>query len=121
VPLLRAQVERELAVVSLRRAAREIGISPNALRNFVRGADPRSSTRHRLERWLASRPGPSRGPSVAAFVRLLERVTPDLPPTDATGLGRDVSRLLVDAYRRRRLPAPRWVRELARHYGAGAE
>jgi hypothetical protein len=115
---LRTAVERELATVSLREAARQIGVSPNALRNFVRGAEPRQMTRHRLERWLAERPGAAAGPSLSTFVRLLENITPDLPRRDAAVLGREMSELLLDAYRRRQLAAPRWVREVARHYGS---
>jgi len=121
VPMLRAAVERELAVVSLRRAAAEIGLSPNALRNFVRGAQPRATTRLRLEHWVAGRPAAAPGPSLPAFVRLLEQVTPDLPPRDASALGRDVTQLLLDVYRRRHLRPPRWVREVARHYGTPAD
>lgn len=102
--------------MSLRQAARETGMSPNALRNFVRGAHPRATTRSRLERWLASRPAAAGGPSLSAFVRLLEDVTPDLPPKDAAALGREMTRLLLDAYDRRHVPPPRWVREVARHY-----
>lgn len=121
VPLLRAAVERELTNTSLRQAAREIGLSPNALRNFVRGAEPRATTRHRLERWLASRGARGRGPSLSAFVRLIEHVTPDLPPREARELGREMSQLLVDAYERQHVPPPRWVRELARHYLTGRD
>jgi hypothetical protein len=116
--LLRTAVERELATVSLREAAREIGLSPNALRNFVRGAHPRATTRHLLERWLGQRPGAAGGPSVSNFVRLLENITPDLPRREAAALGREMSTLLLDAYRRRQIPPPRWVREVARHYGS---
>lgn len=119
VPLLRTAVERQLTNISLRQAAREIGLSPNALRNFVRGAEPRTTTRHRLERWLASRGAPAGGPSLSAFVRLIEDVTPDLPPREARALGREMSQLLIDAYQRQHHPAPRWVRELARHYLTG--
>lgn len=121
IPLLRVAVERELATVSLRRAAREIGLSPNAVRNFVRGARPRTTTRHRLERWLASRPAARSGPSLSTFVRLLGEVTPGLPPRETAALGREVSQLLLEAYRRRHLPPPRWVREVARHYGSSSE
>ena len=121
VAALRTAVERELAVVSLRRAAGEIGLSPNALRNFVRGAEPRATTRARLERWVAGRPGVPPGPSLSAFVRLLEELTPDIPSRDATTLGRDVTQLLLDVYHRRHLSPPRWVREVARHYGTPAD
>lgn len=119
VTLLRARVEAALSGMSLRRAAREIGLSPNALKNFVAGATPRNATRMRLERWLATRP-PAPGTSVADFVRLVGHVAGGLPLRDADALGREVSKLLFEAYERRRLPPPRWVRELAQHYRAEA-
>lgn len=117
VTLLRARVEAALSQVSLRQAARELGLSPNALKNFVAGAKPRTGTRLRLERWLATRP-PAPGTSVADFVRLVGQVAGGLPSREADALGREVSKLLFDAYQRRRLPPPRWVRELAQHYRA---
>lgn len=118
VALLRAAVERELSRTSLRRAAQDIGLSPNALRNFVRGAEPRRATRVRLERWIATRPQPDRGPSLARFLDLLGALTPELPAAETRAIARHLTDDLVDAYRRMRLPPPRWVRELARHYHA---
>ncbi|MBI2537683.1 MAG: hypothetical protein HYW06_12135 [Gemmatimonadetes bacterium] len=115
VAVLRARIEAELGRVSLRRAAREIGLSPNALRNFVAGAEPRIGTRVSLERWLATRPAAA-GTTVEDFLRLMGQVTRGLPVRDAKVLGREVSRLLVDTYERRKLPPPRWVRELTHHY-----
>ena len=120
VPVLRDAVERELAGVSLRQAAREIGISPNGLRNFVAGASPRLTTRRRFERWLASRPNPSGGPSVGRFLELVEGLSPDLAPRDARAIARHLTEDLVDAYHRTDRPLPRWVRELASHYDTGA-
>lgn len=116
VPALRAAVERELADLSLRRAAREIGLSPNALKNFLNGAVPRRTTRARLERWLRSRPAERGAPSLQRFLRLVGEITPDLPSGEAAAIGREVSRLILDAYRRQQIPPPRWVRELAQHY-----
>lgn len=116
VPILRGTIERELTTLSLRQAAREIGVSPNALRNFVRGAQPRVTTRARLERWLAGRAGAASPASVSTIVRLLGEVSPDLSPRETAVIGRDLTESLLAAYHRRRLPPPRWVRELARHY-----
>lgn len=117
VATLRAAVERELATISLRRAAREIGLSPNALKNFLNGAAPRRTTRARLERWLQARPAGAQGPGVGQFVKLVGQVSPDLPSREAATLGREMSRLILDAYQRQRIPPPRWVREILQHYG----
>jgi hypothetical protein len=112
-------VERALADISLRRAAREIGLSPNALKNFLNGAVPRRTTRARLERWLQTGPAGAQGPGVRQFVRLIGQVSPDLPSREAATLGREMSRLILDAYQRQRIPPPRWVRELLQHYNVG--
>jgi len=119
--LLRDAVARALATTSLRQAAREIGLSPNALRNFLAGAEPRVATRARLERWLAATRRASStdpAPTVGHLVHLIGELARELSPAQATELGRDTARFLLDAYHARRLPPPRWVRELAGHYRA---
>jgi len=108
VPLLRDGLAREAARSSLRRVAREVGMSPNGLRGFLIGALPRSVTRIRLERWLAAQGKVTRPPNVGQFVRLLNEHTLDL--------GRALAGLLVDSYEARRLSPPRWVQDLVRHY-----
>src|SRR4030088_2517231 len=80
VPLLRDAVGRETARLSLRRAAAEVSISPNGLRNFLSGSDPRSATRVKLERWLGGRQRVSRPPNVGQLVRLLNELAGGLPP-----------------------------------------
>ncbi len=118
--LLRDAVARALATTSLRQAAREIGLSPNALRNFLAGAAPRMNTRARLERWLASRRAAAtdRAPTVGRLVQLIGELARELSPAQASQLGRETAQFLLDAYHARQLPPPRWVRELAGHYRA---
>lgn len=118
--LLRARLEHELGTISLRQAAREIGLSPNAVKNFLAGAEPRRTTRVKIERWLASRPQRRRAEGVGPFVRLLREITADLSERDTRHLGRELSQLLLETYLRNRVPPPRWVREVARHYGVEA-
>ena len=118
--LLRDAVARQLAAVSLRQAAAEIGLSPNALRNFVRGAEPRTTTRARLERWLATRRPSEPRPSVGELVRFLAGLGAELSPAQMAQLGRETARFLLDAYTARHLPPPRWVRELASYYHSPA-
>jgi len=114
VPILRDGVAREAARVSLRQAAREIGTSPNGLRNFLNGASPRLVTRGKLEQWLAKQTTSSRPPALGQLVRLLNEIAADLSPQQATALGRNISTLLEAAYEERRLTPPKWVRELSR-------
>ena len=111
---------RDVARLSLRRAAREISVSPNGLRNFLNGSAPRSATRGKLERWLAAQSRASRPPTVGQLVRLLTELAADLSPQQASELGRDIAALLAQAYETRRLSPPRWVQELLRHYRSPA-
>src|SRR5213593_628444 len=117
VPVLRDAVERQITDLSLRGAAKRIGVSPNGLRNFIGGSFPRSVTRAKLERWLASldhRSVPP--PTVGHLVRLLTELSGDLSPQQTVLLGRSISAVLADAYEARRLSPPRWVQDLLRHY-----
>src|SRR2546423_11854915 len=98
VPLLRDAVGREVARISLRGAAKAISVSPNGLRNFLNGSAPRSATRAKLERWLASQERPSRPPGVGQLVRLLSELSADLSPQPAAQLGRALTAPLADAY-----------------------
>lgn len=116
--LLRDAVARQLATLSLRQAASEIGLSPNALRNFLAGAEPRATTRAKLERWLANRRTSERQPRIGDLVRLIGDLAGDLSPAQAAALGHETARFLLDAYQTRRIAPPRWVRELANHYHA---
>src|SRR5438046_9310910 len=87
VPLLRDAVGREVARISLRGAAKAISVSPNGLRNFLNGSAPRSATRAKLERWLASPALPSRPPSAGPLVGLLRELRADRSAKQAEQLG----------------------------------
>jgi len=119
IPLLRDGLAREAARFSLRRVARDIGMSPNGVRDFLGGATPRSSSRVKLERWLAAQGQISRPPNVGQFVRLLNELAVDLSPKQTLELGRALAELIVESYEVRRLSPPRWVRDLVRHYESG--
>src|SRR2546427_11279943 len=91
VPLLRDAVGRETARLSLRRAAAEVSISANGLRNFLNGSAPRSATRVKLERWLAGRQRVSRPPNVGQLVRLLNELAGGLSPQQTAALAGDIA------------------------------
>jgi hypothetical protein len=116
VPILRDAIARETAGLSLRKAAREIAVSPNGLRNFLKGSTPHPATRAKLEHWLAARGKASKPPHIGQLVRLLGELAADLSPGQAAQLGGDIAQLVARAYEARRLGAPRWVLELVRHY-----
>jgi len=100
----------------LRRAAAELSISPNGLRNFLNGSAPRSATRTKFERWLAGRQHVTRPPNVGQLVRLLNELAGDLSTQQTAALAGDIAGLLATAYEARRLSPPRWVQDLLRHY-----
>jgi hypothetical protein len=114
--LLRDVIARETARSSLRRIAQELAMSPNGLRDFLRGAAPRSPTRAKLERWLAGRGRVSRPPNIGQFVRLLNELSGDLSPKQTMQMGRQVAELLVESYTARSLAPPTWVHDLRRQY-----
>jgi len=119
VPLLRESIERETARISLRRAAKEMAISPNGLRNFLNGSAPRTATRAKLESWLASQDHRgARPPNVGHLVRLLTELSGDLAPQQTVSLGRNIASLLTEAYGARGLMPPRWAQDLVRHYSS---
>src|SRR5258708_24885305 len=91
VPLLRDAIGRETARLSLRRAAAEISISPNGLRNFLNGSAPRSATRTKFERWLAGRQRVTRPPNVGQLVRLLNELAGGLSTQQTSALAGDIS------------------------------
>ena len=55
-------------------------------------------------------------PKVVEIVRLVEVLSDGLGSHDGVLIGRGIARSLVDAYRERRQPMPRWVRELVAYY-----
>lgn len=118
IPLLRDGIAREAAQYSLRRVAREVGISPNGLRDFLAGAMPRNTTRAKLERWLGEQGNVTRPPNVGQFVRLLNQLAVDFSPAQTALFGRAIAELLIESYEARRLSPPRWVQHLLRHYRA---
>jgi transcriptional regulator with XRE-family HTH domain len=116
VPLLRDVIARETARSSLRRIARELTMSANGLRDFLRGATPRRPTRAKLERWLVGRGRLSRPPDIGQFVRLLNELSGDLSQKQTLQMGHQVADLLIESYTTRGLEAPTWVHDLRRHY-----
>src|SRR5213083_3218740 len=96
VAVLRDAVALAITELSLRGAAKEMGISPNGLRNFINGSAPRSATRAKLERWLAEQQHVSRPPNVGQLVRLLNELAGDLSTQQTAALAGDIAGLLAN-------------------------
>jgi len=74
---------------------------------------------HAKRRTNAARPRATKHashPKVVEIVRLVEALSEGLGSHDGVVVGRGIARLLLDAYRERERPVPRWVRDLAAHY-----
>ena len=102
---------------SLRGVAREIGMSPMGLRNFIRGTDPYSPTLRRLRNWYvryaAARAGTVHMEDATAALSVLvhdldtaPRQRAALTVLDAVGLG----------YEQSGVAKPEWVAELRTRY-----
>jgi hypothetical protein len=102
---------------SLRGVAREIGMSPMGLRNFIRGTDPYSPTLRRLRNWYvryaAQRSGNVQMEDATAAISVLVHDLDSVPRRraaltvlDAVGLG----------YEESGVRKPAWVLELRARY-----
>ncbi len=63
----------------------------------------------------------ARSPKVEEIVRLVHTLSSNLGSEDGVVVGRGVARLLAGAYRERGRSLPRWVKQLAAHYGVKPE
>jgi hypothetical protein len=115
VPLarLREAVAARAEATSLRRVAREIGVSPSGLHYFLRGGSPYSPTRHKLERWyVREAPAPYEGLSAGAVRALLSAMVQDLPPSARRPAMDAILAATAAAYRARGVVPPGWLTTL---------
>jgi hypothetical protein len=107
----RAAVRQAIARSTLRAVARDVGMSPSGLQNFLNGSNPYGKTRERLRLWYFREAGFSSFP-VEDAAYILRRLVGTLPSPDYGVAG------LLDAvdiaYQREGMCAPEWVR-LVRH------
>lgn len=119
---LREAAASRVQATSLRRVAREIGMSPTGLRKFLDGTAPYAPTVHRLRVWylrFGVTPSPAEiGPEDACAA--LAVLVHDLPETPrrlaADCMLESLGRGYEDSGRNR----PGWVAELRQRYGAVA-
>jgi hypothetical protein len=107
----RAAVRDAIARSTLRTVAKDVGMSPSGLQNFLNGTNPYGKTRERLRVWYFREAGfSSFGVEDAAYI--LRRLVGTLPAPDHGVAG--VLDAVESAYRRAGMYAPEWVR-LVRH------
>jgi hypothetical protein len=81
---LRAAAQAHVDASSLRRTAREIGMSPTGLRGFLEGAAPYHKTERKLRQWFLRLRGGSEAPeppttetAAAALATLVQHLAPE--------------------------------------------
>lgn len=115
---LRDVVAERVEAESLRRVAREVGMSPSGLQKFLDGATPYSATRRKLERWYvreAARYGEGAGRATA--LAALHVLGQDLPPAERRRVLSDIVDRLEAGYRASRRAPPAWLDELRAEIG----
>jgi len=107
----RAALRQTIARSTLRAVAREVGMSPSGLQNFLDGSNPYGKTRERLRLWYFREVGFGSFPAEdAAYI--LRRLVGTLPAPDRGVAG--VLDAVDTAYQNEGMRAPEWVR-LVRH------
>ncbi len=98
---------------SLRRVAREVGMSPSGLQKFLDGATPYSSTRRKLERWYVREAATYGGePGVESLLAALHVLGQGLPRAERDRALADIVDRLEAAYRAAGRTPPDWLAEL---------
>lgn len=107
----RQAVRLAIAGSTLRAVAREIGMSPSGLQNFLDGAAPYGKTKEKLRFWYFRRAGFSNY-AVEDAAYILRRLVSSLPAPDHGVVA--VLDAVESSYQRAGMYPPEWVR-LMRH------
>lgn len=111
---LRAAAATRAAATSISEVAREVGLTTRGLNLFLRGSEPYSATRQKLEQWLvrqaAERQDATDVPTAAAALTVLAH---DLPPDRRARLISEAAAWWGDKYLEAGVPKPRWVDQLS--------
>jgi hypothetical protein len=112
VDALRAAARSAVARTSLRKVARDIGISAPGLALFLDGSVPRESTLRKIRDWYFSEAAThtevSEDTARAALSMLLE----PMPEEKRDKIFQKIVEILVDAHRKQGTVPPRWLQAL---------
>jgi hypothetical protein len=115
---IREMVAARVLATSLRRVAREIGMSPTGLRKFIDGTEPYAPTLHRLRVWYVqhgAHPAQEVGKEDASAAIAI--LTHDLSPTPKRSATEGMLDTLARGYDASGRQRPKWVAELRATYG----
>jgi hypothetical protein len=114
---IREVATARVQATSLRRVAREIGMSPTGLRKFLDGTEPYTPTLHRLRVWYvrfaATPAGEVTREEASAALAIL---THDLSPTPQRVAANGILDLLARGYEVSGRTKPSWVSDLRDEY-----
>jgi hypothetical protein len=109
---MREAVARAIRGTTLRRVAREVGMAPNGLAKFVRGAVSREDTLRKVLAWYVQHAARSHDASPpvarAALAVMLER----MPPKDRGWAERALLTAVAKIYRDMGVAVPEWLTTL---------
>jgi hypothetical protein len=108
--VLRRAIADRVASGSLRRVAREIGMSAPGLRSFLDGGTPYEATRRKLVAWYVVRSGDEADELTSAAVEaVLALLLGHLPSSKRAEARAAVIRVLATATKRAGVKAPTWL------------
>jgi len=113
VPLdrLRAAAQRAVGETSLRKVAKDVGLSPMGLSLFLTGEteQPYPPTMRKLEEWFARDAARSRGTDSETAAAALFLLVGGLPPERGEAARRSMLEVLRENYRIAKVPPPDWL------------
>lgn len=110
---IREVLTARIEATSLRRVARDVGMSPTGLRKLLEGSRPYSATRQKLERWYVRETAQYGGPlSAGSAFAALRVLVQDLPVAHRRGALEGLFAAVREAYAAAQTPEPVWLEEL---------
>lgn len=112
---LREVVRELVAESSLRKVAREIGISPPGLRGFLKGTSPMTTTLEKLRAWHFKGAGVDAMP-VETVRSALHVLVGGLPQPERSAVAREILGMIGEAHREEGNARPAWLVQLHEEY-----
>lgn len=114
VEVLRAMTAAHVATTSISEVARQVGVTTRGLSLFLKGSDPYSGNRQKLERWyvrkVAQQTESTDATTAAAALTVLVRA---MPPSHQKDVAAEAVAWWAAKYDERSVPRPAWIEQLA--------